>query len=287
MKLKSPSLPLGEADYQSQHELVVRLLVGRVDDDTAQARAPAVFVPAIFVDNPWSKVLGRDVQGFDKRMADFCVAGAGGPRRLLPDGRVPADAGPDAGRLKRLGDLVLVRLVEETGSQKGPPILQLDCSPDKYEDWDAFQRVDLSLALGTSSMAGMRWRQSDFDALEFRRSFADSAVTEGVRGFRSIQVAPVANRGLERSWISGTFTVDDDLRIVHPSGVATITLHAARGVPGAPRIPAAPRAWNLLCKMLGSRERADIELPTGSWYRMLLSMDLTIDDGLDWTRANL
>jgi hypothetical protein len=215
------------------------------------------------------------------------VAGAGGPRRLLPDGRVLEGAEPDAGRLKRLGDIVLVRLVEETGSQKGPEILQLDCSPDRYEDWDAFQRVDLSLALGTSSMAGMRWRQSDFDAPEFRRSFADSAVTEGVRGFRSIQVAPVANRGLERSWISGTFTVDDDLRLVHPSGVATITLHAARGVPGAPRTPAAPRAWNLLCKMLGDGERADISLPTGSWYRLLLSMDLTIDDGLDWTRANL
>src|SRR5262249_4232123 len=37
MKLKSPAPPVGPDDYQSQHELVVRLLVGRVDDDTAQA----------------------------------------------------------------------------------------------------------------------------------------------------------------------------------------------------------------------------------------------------------
>ena len=51
----------------------MRLLVGRVDDDTAQAHDPAVFVPAIFVDNPWSKILGREVQGFDKQMAEFCV----------------------------------------------------------------------------------------------------------------------------------------------------------------------------------------------------------------------
>ena len=49
------------------------VLVGRVDDDTAQAHDPAVFVPAIFVDNPWSKILGREVQGFDKRMADSAL----------------------------------------------------------------------------------------------------------------------------------------------------------------------------------------------------------------------
>ena len=73
MKARVPTAPLEVDDSQSQHELVVRLLVGRVDDDTAQAHAPAVYVPAIFVDNPWSKMLGRDAIGFDKRMAEFCV----------------------------------------------------------------------------------------------------------------------------------------------------------------------------------------------------------------------
>ena len=86
MRLKSPSPPLVPQDYQSQHELVVRLLVGKVDDDAAQAHDPATYVPAIFVDNPWSKVVGRDVQGFDKRMASFCVPGRGGPVAVLPDG---------------------------------------------------------------------------------------------------------------------------------------------------------------------------------------------------------
>ena len=80
--------PVGREDYQSQHELIVRLLVGRVDDDTAQARAPAVYVPAIFVDNPWSKMLGRDLQGFDKRMANFLVSQGEVYARLLPDGRL-------------------------------------------------------------------------------------------------------------------------------------------------------------------------------------------------------
>jgi hypothetical protein len=293
MRLKSPSPPMGLADYQSQHELVVRLLVGRVDDDTAQAHAPAVYVPAIFVDNPWSKVVGRDLQGFDKRMANFCVRQDGREIRLLPDGRV---AGGAESPPRPLGDISVIRLVEETGSLKGPAILELDCSPASYEDWDAFDRIDLGLALRGFSLVGTRWRQGDFDAAEFRRSFARSAVADSLRGFRSIQVSPVAERGLDRAWITGTFTVDEDLRIARPSGVASLIIHAARSperAPAAPSsaapaatgtaIPAAPRAWNLLCKMLGDGDRAQISLPTGSWYRLVCSMDLTIDDGLDWT----
>jgi hypothetical protein len=291
MKLKSPSPPMGQEDYQSQHELVVRLLVGRVDDDTAQAHAPAVYVPAIFVDNPWSKVLGRDMQGFDKRMANFCVLQDGKHARLRPDGCVAEDPGPGgvapgAGRRRPrpLGDISLISLVDETGSLKGRPILELDCSPLNYDDWGAFERVDLGLAFGSFSLSGTRWRQSDFDAAEFRRSFARSAVTESLQGFRSIQVSPVADRGLDKAWITGTFAVDDDLRIARPSGVASLTIHAAGPDPNLPSTPSASLYWNLLCEMLGDGSRAQISLPTGSWYRLLCSMDLTIDDGLDWTR---
>ena len=71
-------------DYQSQRELVVRILVGRVDDDTAQARDAATYVPAIFVDNPWSKTIGRDLQGFAKCMANFCAERDGKRVRFAP-----------------------------------------------------------------------------------------------------------------------------------------------------------------------------------------------------------
>jgi hypothetical protein len=293
MKLKSPSPPMGQEDYQSQHELVVRLLVGRVDDDTAQAHAPAIYVPAIFVDNPWSKVLGRDMQGFDKRMADFCVSQDGGHARLLPDGRVAGlpgaggVAGPAGEQQPRpLGDISLIRLVETTGLPNGRKILDLDCSPLNYEDWDAFDSVDLGLALRGFALSGTRWRQSDFDAPEFRRSFARSAVTESLQGFRSIQVSPVADRGLDKAWITGTFTVDDDLRIARPSGVASLTIHAVEPDSKLPSAPSASPYWNLLCEMLGDGRSAQISLPTGSWYRLLCSMDLTIDDGLDWSGPN-
>ncbi len=77
MRSKDPAPPMRLDDSQSQHELVVRLLVGRVDDDTAQASDPAVYVPAIFVDNAWSKALGRDMLGYDKRMADFWAGPSG------------------------------------------------------------------------------------------------------------------------------------------------------------------------------------------------------------------
>jgi hypothetical protein len=287
MKLRSPSPPMAVEDFQSQHELLVRLLVGRVDDDTAQAHSPALYVPAIFVDNPWSKVLGRDLQGFDKRMATFWARDAGGLAPLRPDGRVAGHSG--AGEPRPLGDVARVTLVDSTGAPVDPDrprtILDLDCSPANYEDWDAFDTIDLGLALNSLSLTGTRWRQSDFDAVEFRRSFARSAVTESLKGFRSIQVSPVTDRGLEPAWITGTFVVDDDFRIARPSGIARLTFHAVENDRKAPTAPAAGPYWNLLCEMLGDGRRADVSLPTGSWYRLLCSMDLSIDDGLDWAGA--
>lgn len=287
MKLKTPSPPVAAADYQSQHELLVRLLVGRVDDDTAQAHSPATYVPAIFVDNPWSKVLGRDLQGFDKRLAHFHVLQDGRPVPLLPDGRVaqegPASmaAAPDQRSPRPLGDISLVTLVDTAGPRRGPTVLELECSPAKYPDWNAFQAIDLGLALSSFSLAGTRWRQSDFEEAEFRRSFARSAVTDSLQGVRSIQASPIGDRGLERTWITGTFTVDDGLRIASPSGVASLTLHAVPPNANAPTAPSSGTYWNLLCEMLGDGTRAKVSLPTGSWYRLLCSMDFTIDDGLD------
>ena len=294
MKLKSPSPPMGIADYQSQHELLVRLLVGRVDDDTAQAHSPATYVPAIFVDNPWSKVLGRDLQGFDKRMATFWSREARGYAALLPDGRMashPGGGGPVQTEPRSLGDIARVTLVDSTGGpvpadpDRMRTILDLDNSPLNYDDWDAFERIDLGLALGSLSLSGTRWRQSDFDAVEFRRSFARSAVTDSLKGFRSIQVSPVVDRGLDQAWIAGTFVVDDDFEIARPSGIARLRLHAVGSDKKEPLAPSAGRYWNALCEMLGDGRRADISLPTGSWYRLRCSMDLSIDDGLDWARA--
>jgi hypothetical protein len=276
MKLRAPWAPLDVLDYQSQHELVVRVLVGRVDDDSAQAHSPATYVPAIFVDNPWSKVLGRDVQGFDKRMAHFCVLQRNKPVALQPDGHVPKSRQQAPQPLHAIRSIYLV---ERTGAEPDPeaqtPLLELDCSAAAESDAE-FGPVDLDLALSGSALAFTRWRRTDFGDPEFRRAFARTAVLDSVRGFRSVQVGPVGARAEQlkrnwRTWITGSFSIDDDLEVAPTHGLATLTLHD---------LPAAPDGWRQVCNLLGVSGKQTLSFPAGSWYRMRMSMDLTIDNGL-------
>jgi hypothetical protein len=272
MKLKKPSLPFTLDDFQSQHELMVRILVGRVDDDTAQARDAAIFVPTIFVDNPWSKVMGRCVQGFDKRMADFCILDNRKPTRLLPDGRrLAGDKKPQP-----LASIAQIHLAKETGKAPSDQVLiELECPYQHIDDWNAFDKIDLNLVFGTFPFPPMRWLQTDFDKAEFSRSFARSAVAKTLRGFRSIQVSPIGERRLQQelnadtTWLTGTFKFDNDMRVARPNGTVRLTFHAEKY---------APPAWKALCKLLG---KGSISLPTGSWYRVRCSMDLKMDNGLD------
>jgi hypothetical protein len=69
--------------------------------------------------------------------------------------------------------------------------------------------------------------------------------------------------------------------------VASVTLHAAPHDPKVPSRPWAPNSLNIRCRMLGNGQQDRISLPTPGGYRLSLSMDLTIDDGLDcrrWSR---
>jgi hypothetical protein len=275
MKLRTPLAPLVVKDYQSQHELVVRVLVGRVDDDTSQAHSPAIFVPAIFVDNPWSKIIGRELQGFDKWIANFCATRGDKLEPLRPDGRCARDA---AGDPMPLASITEIRIAKSLGRADGNTILEVDCPHADIPDFDAFQQIDLDLAMGSTALAGARWQQTDFEAAEFRRSFARAANFKTLKGFRSIQVAPVAVRDLSKTWITGTFVVDDDLRIALPSGVVDLTVHY-RGE--------APKGWQQLCKILGIDEGGSrrISFPTGSWYRLQCSMSLNIDNGLEFKNS--
>ena len=275
MKLLETSPPLARHDFQSQHELLVRILVGRVDDDTAQARDPATFVPTIFVDNPWSKALGRSTLGYDKRKADFCILENGTPRPVRPDGRLLADDEEP----QPLASIAQIHLATNTTDRaSGYTLVELDCPYQTIEDWDVFEKINLQLAMGPVSIAPTRWRQSDFDAAEYRRSFARSAVSKTLKGFRSIQVSPVGGKLLKKAlrtdttWITGTFTFDDDVLFAQPTGTVTLTFHAK---------PSAPPVWKEVCKLFGIDKQGSISLPAGSWYRMRCSMDLKIDNGLD------
>ncbi|HEX2827327.1 MAG TPA: hypothetical protein VHP37_13345 [Burkholderiales bacterium] len=278
MKLRAQDPPLTLMDYQSQHELVVRVLVGRVDDDTAQAHDPAVFVPAIFVDNPWSKIVGRDLQGFGKCMASFCVQRDNAMVPLRPNGRA-ADA-PDP---YRLGDVIQISTLTRSvtgGAPDGKKLVTIDCRPDDHPDWDDFRSIDLDIALGSFSAVDARWRQTDFDGVEFRRAFAREAVAEPLRGFKSVQVAPIGKRGrnLTKTWVTSRFEIDGDVRVAFPTGGARVTFHAD---------PAAPRDWLSVCKLFGVGDEplTQRNFRTGSWYRMMFSMDMTVESGLAWNDA--
>ena len=273
MRLDDAEAPLSADDYQCQHELLLRVLVGRVDDDTAQARDPAVFVPAIFVDNPWSRVLGREVQGFDKRLA--CFRTAKGP--LRSDGR-HATAAVAAGHFDEdpqpLSSVSRIDLVSRVDGGPAATLLDLECQPARDLRRADFNDIDLHLALGPSALLGTSWRQSDFNTAEFRRSFARSQFSASALGFRSIQVSPVGKRALPKTWITGQFTLDR-VKVARPAGWARLGLHD---------LAAAPPAWRMLCKLLGGSPQtaARVECRSGDWYRLLCSTRMTIDNGLDW-----
>jgi hypothetical protein len=272
MRTKDASAPLRPADFQSQHELLVRILIGRVDDDTSQARDPATYVPTIFVDNPWSKILGRNAQGFDKWLAEFCILIDGKPKPLRPDGRRSASDE----RPQELASIREIHLVTNSGSVPSDRLLmQLDCPYNTYENWSSFLKVDLEAALVLPSLAPTRWRQDDFDKVEFRRSFARTAVSKSLMELRSTQVSPVGEKELLEKWksettlINGTFNVEGDARIVMPNGNVTLTLCAH---------PTAPQAWKDVCALLGIAvgEKDSISLGAGNWYRMRCSTELLI-----------
>jgi hypothetical protein len=273
--------PIDRERFQSQHELVVRVVVGRVDEDCAQVQEPATYVPAIFVDNSWSKVLGRRFLGMDKRLSHFCVGQRDTPtaRRLLPNGKV-AETGAET----RLADVTDVRLaswadLEPDHQPTGPRLFSMDCVPERYSNWDKFIDAPPEALLSASSLAIRRWRQEDFDKAEVRRSFARDIVVGSTRSFRAIQTTPVGDNAhvvatwkQERTWITGRYDITE-AKVVVPDGPITITLCNTRD---------APDGWRALCQLLGIHvgDERKITLPPGGWYRLQNEVSVTVENAL-------
>jgi len=266
MESRSPLAPLMPRDFMAQHELIVRLLVGKVDDDGSQARDASMFVPAIFVDNPWSKAAGRETQGMPKEIAQFCIRGADGADHPLGmDGKAPDGSFPPLTRVAH------VRTPRRFDAEAQPDsVLRLDYPPNLRDDEASFEAVDLSALLSSSVFGGSRWRQGDFGQREFRRSFARDAMHDGFQQFRSVQVTPVDDRGLPKAWIQGHFRLKN-MRAQVPAGVAVLEACCDGR--------AADDPWSRLCQLL---PRPEISLPNGDWYRLRCDMDLSISDSLDW-----
>ena len=154
---------------------------------------------------------------------------------------------------------------------KGQKLLEIDCTPANYDNWDDFVEVGIGSALPLLSLADVRWRPSDFERLEYTGSFLRTAISQLLRGFRSVQSAPVGAQEVEKAWITGKFTVGDVVSMSFPMGTASLTFHAP---------PNAPEGWQKVCALLSEWPRHDLHM--GNWYRSKFSMDMAIDDGLEW-----
>lgn len=242
--------PVPGEPFTAQHELLLRVLVGRVDDDSAQARDPALFVPAIFVDNPWSRGVGRELQGFDKRPARFATATG----VLDKTGRLPGHEQPEP--------LLAVNSVRQA-SARGAELLQLELPPgaDDPTLW-----ADVRLLMGHGGgWRGTRWRQGDFVHPLFRRGFAGGAMGSDPAQMSSVQAAPVDGRLLPSAWVRSTLVFDRMLGAL-PDGVALLQLSQGHG----------PPAWRALAALF---PEGRIALPAGAWYRARADLHLRSERG--------
>jgi len=263
MRTRAPLAPLEPADFMMQHELLVRLLVGKLDDDGSQARDASLYVPVVFVDNPWSKMVGRESQGFSKELAQFCIRDeAGALRPLDMAGAWDKQAHP-------LSRVVHLRTPPGFRDAASHPLLDLSF-PVRPGDDSRFEQVDLNAILGGAVPGFSRWRQSDFGGREFRRSFARQAMSSGFSGFRTVQATPVDGRGLPPTWIYGRMQITS-MRALFPPGIATLSVACEGRPPGDP--------WRALCEILGGNE---VNLPAGDWYRLKMNMKMNIQGSLDW-----
>jgi hypothetical protein len=224
MSVAEPVGGMEPDDIQSQHELLVRVVVGRVDEDACQAQEVTTFVPALFVDNTWSKHLGRQYMGLDKRLAHFCTKEGEELVPLSPEDACDRRDSPALWRIAeiRLANELLPPLPAEPKAvgeddteeekakkneeeaafaqtkaarsallEKSPLLLTIECDRDMIDGWDDFRAVPTDAVLRNSPLAARRWRQEDFEEAEVRRDFARAAGQGSAGSFLGTQSTPL------------------------------------------------------------------------------------------------
>lgn len=261
MSLQQPLPPLDAQDYEGQHELVLRVMVAKRIAGIPQLSEPQVYIPAIVVDNTWSKIIGRDLQGFEKCLAEFCVDDGGTDVALLPDGRLPA------GTVRPLMEIARVNLVSALmggGPSLARAMVTFELPFTATDVWTRGTQNDSSLL--------PRWRLTDFMQRELMSSQFLDALMKSLTSFVSVQASPVDARDLPPCLLVS----DCDLSKLSwstPSRTAEMRLHATQGA----SVP-----WLAMC--------AALDIPPGSsalltfrgydWYRMRFSMGFVTRHGL-------
>ncbi|HTQ03394.1 MAG TPA: acetoacetate decarboxylase family protein [Polyangiaceae bacterium] len=124
-------------DSAGQHELVFRVLVGRVDRGSRIAKKPAMFCPFVFVDSTWSLISGREIMGYPKELGHFA--------RRMED-----------------GELAACRVKSRDRSGALTEVLTIDCRRDQtfwgidFEHDDEPQRASATHPAARPKSAGSR-----------------------------------------------------------------------------------------------------------------------------------
>lgn len=246
MRLAEPFGELTTKDWFGQHELALRIAVRRPGD----ART-ASFVVAIWVDNPWSRYLGRELQGFDKRLA------AARDR----NGRLVDERGRGDGADVPLWQVAALHAVECRSIH--PPVLAVHYGVDPA----AAPMLDVAMrrpVAGPGASAGLL--DEDGLAVGSDRVWSRSE-------FANVQVSPCDERRLPGALIESRFTFSK-LRVGFPDGLVRLSLDTYG--------QQTPPAWQELCDFLDGHGGRELTLPAGDWYRIACDLRMEVMDPLGW-----
>ncbi len=252
-------------DYTTQHELAIRILVGKTEEDSNAAEAPQVFCPFLFVDNWTSMVSGREVLGLWKRIAQF-----GSGTQTAFDGTTER------------------RLTVDEPSFGSIFSFEHSQTPAHQGRWHRPQ--------GSRGHRGgvLPWGQHDFTRAGFRREFARHWFSLGGQQFGMIQrrLCPRPD-GLEplRDWIQMNYRVQS-FQVALPSGPAQVRLGHFHDPELAALLQTFAEATGTgplhgvdettgrfdLTQVLGVQGGGDILLPPSGWYQSNGSFRLDVID---------
>jgi hypothetical protein len=269
-----------DEDYTSQFELVVRLIVGKTEEDSATASDPVVFCPFLFVDNWASMISGREVLGLWKRMAAFSPGrgdklAADIRDRLWGEEREERRSAPGLpSKVERIVRPAIGGAGDSAGRIDACLVPKFD---SKQTDFAIKIEHDLNAerqALRASRFAKRRtggilpWDQTDLGRPEFRRRFARDWLRVSGDEFDNLQRAwlprPYLVGDLQappyRGWIRTRYRIRN-FRLSQPSKEARLSLGSFKDEELAHLLSSCGGGANqIIAKMLDAKHPGTIDL---------------------------
>lgn len=259
MRAANPPRGVRLGDNEQQRELLIRVLVGRVDLGSRVAERPAMYCPFLFVDSRWSVISGREVIGYPKRLATFRGYERNG---VLDVCRI--DAQTNTGELAHAVTLdcgidtpkhVLATLGQLNGVHEVPDDFGLT-----DREWSATRTVQ-------DVARGMWWNVDDLIGLQSFQSFVRPWATGAAFGYGVVQ----AKRFPDAS--GTTYNYDELLEGDYTIRNVSVALPLHRAT-----VDFGPEDPFQLQQQLGIGER--LIVPAGGWYQANCDFRVRILDPL-------